>query len=198
MLERGVVVSHETIRRWCAKFGQAYANQLRRRRPRLGESSNTLGGVIPKRSRRTIPEAPPSGSPLQVGQRTQSWPPTRIGSDRLGPRRSTGRQRMEHRSGPARGRRPLRSVLAWPSAPTPPREPAAETPSTHMLRRERPAATAKARSRVRQPWTGPRREPVLRRALQSPITRRPTCGDVENPHGCARGATYADCSHRRL
>jgi putative transposase len=26
MLERGVVVSYETVRRWCAKFGQAYAN----------------------------------------------------------------------------------------------------------------------------------------------------------------------------
>src|SRR6478735_3574833 len=34
MLVRGVAVSYETIRRWCAKFGQAYANQLRRRRPR--------------------------------------------------------------------------------------------------------------------------------------------------------------------
>ncbi|MEU9370730.1 IS6 family transposase [Streptomyces avermitilis] len=37
MLERGVVVSYETIRRWCAKFGQAYANGLRRRRPRPGD-----------------------------------------------------------------------------------------------------------------------------------------------------------------
>ena len=36
MLARGVAVSHETIRRWCAKFGQAYANELRRRRPRPG------------------------------------------------------------------------------------------------------------------------------------------------------------------
>ncbi len=25
MLQRGVVVSYETVRRWCAKFGQAYA-----------------------------------------------------------------------------------------------------------------------------------------------------------------------------
>ena len=32
MLERGVVVSHETIRAWCQKFGQTYANGLRRRR----------------------------------------------------------------------------------------------------------------------------------------------------------------------
>jgi putative transposase len=38
MLERGVVVSHETVRQWCAKFGQTYANQLRRRRPRPGDT----------------------------------------------------------------------------------------------------------------------------------------------------------------
>ena len=37
MLERGVMVSHETIRRWCAKFGQSYANGLRRQRPRPGD-----------------------------------------------------------------------------------------------------------------------------------------------------------------
>jgi putative transposase len=37
MAERGVVVSHETIRQWCAKFGQTYANALRRRRPRPGD-----------------------------------------------------------------------------------------------------------------------------------------------------------------
>jgi putative transposase len=37
MLVCGVVVSYETVRRWCDKFGQAYANQLRRRRPRPGD-----------------------------------------------------------------------------------------------------------------------------------------------------------------
>ena len=37
MLERGVVVFHETIRQWCYKFGQTYANELRRRRPRPGD-----------------------------------------------------------------------------------------------------------------------------------------------------------------
>ena len=37
MLQRGVVVSYETIRLWCAKFGQAYANRLRRRRARPGD-----------------------------------------------------------------------------------------------------------------------------------------------------------------
>jgi putative transposase len=38
MLVGGVAVSYETIRRWCAKFGQAYANQVRRRRPRPGDT----------------------------------------------------------------------------------------------------------------------------------------------------------------
>jgi putative transposase len=28
MLQRGIIVSHETIRQWCAKFGQTYANAL--------------------------------------------------------------------------------------------------------------------------------------------------------------------------
>ncbi|MET8538451.1 IS6 family transposase [Streptomyces sp. NPDC005065] len=37
MLRRGVIVSHETVRRWCLKFGQAYADGLRRRRPRPGD-----------------------------------------------------------------------------------------------------------------------------------------------------------------
>jgi putative transposase len=37
MLQRGVVVSYETIRRWCAKFGPVYAAGLRRRRIRLGD-----------------------------------------------------------------------------------------------------------------------------------------------------------------
>ena len=37
MLDRGIVVSYETIRRWCAKFGQTYAVALRRRQPRPGD-----------------------------------------------------------------------------------------------------------------------------------------------------------------
>src|SRR5215208_1099278 len=34
--ERGIKVTYEAIRKWCRKFGQHYANQLRRRRPRPG------------------------------------------------------------------------------------------------------------------------------------------------------------------
>jgi putative transposase len=35
--ERGFTLSYEAVRYWCRKFGQAYANQLRRRRPRPGD-----------------------------------------------------------------------------------------------------------------------------------------------------------------
>ncbi len=34
---RGVVVSHETVRQWARKFGQAFANQIRRRLPCAGD-----------------------------------------------------------------------------------------------------------------------------------------------------------------
>jgi putative transposase len=37
LAERGVVLTYETIRQWCLKFGQTYANELRRRRPRPGD-----------------------------------------------------------------------------------------------------------------------------------------------------------------
>ncbi|WP_307082674.1 IS6 family transposase [Streptomyces canus] len=45
MLERGVVVSYETVRRWCLKFGQAYANALRHRQPGPGDKWH-LGEVF--------------------------------------------------------------------------------------------------------------------------------------------------------
>ncbi len=37
LAERGIVVTYETVRQWCLKFGQSYANQLRRRRARSGD-----------------------------------------------------------------------------------------------------------------------------------------------------------------
>jgi putative transposase len=37
MAERGISLTYEAVRSWCRKFGQAYANQLRRRRPRPGD-----------------------------------------------------------------------------------------------------------------------------------------------------------------
>jgi putative transposase len=51
LFERGVDVSHETVRIWCAKFGPDLAEALRHRKPRRGrvwhldEMRVTLGGV---------------------------------------------------------------------------------------------------------------------------------------------------------
>ena len=37
MSKRGVALTYETVREWCLKFGQTYANHLRRRSPRPGD-----------------------------------------------------------------------------------------------------------------------------------------------------------------
>ena len=37
LAERGVIVTYETVRQWCLKFGQQFANQLRRRRAQPGD-----------------------------------------------------------------------------------------------------------------------------------------------------------------
>ena len=38
LAERGIVVSYETIRSWCNKFGPAYARSIRKRRGSLGDT----------------------------------------------------------------------------------------------------------------------------------------------------------------
>jgi len=38
LAERGVILTYETVRQWCRKFGQADANGLRPRRPRPGDT----------------------------------------------------------------------------------------------------------------------------------------------------------------
>ncbi len=38
LAERGIILTYETVRQWCRKFGQTYANALRRRRPRPGDT----------------------------------------------------------------------------------------------------------------------------------------------------------------
>ena len=38
LAERGIIVSYETVRQWCRKFGPDYARQLRRRQGRLGDT----------------------------------------------------------------------------------------------------------------------------------------------------------------
>ena len=38
LAERGIAVSHESIRRWCTRLGADFARGLRRRRPRPGDT----------------------------------------------------------------------------------------------------------------------------------------------------------------
>jgi len=38
LAERGIIVSYEAIRQWCQKFGPDYANKLRKRQGRLGDT----------------------------------------------------------------------------------------------------------------------------------------------------------------
>ncbi len=45
LAERGVILTYETVRQWCRKFGQGYANELRRRRPQPGDKWH-LDGLI--------------------------------------------------------------------------------------------------------------------------------------------------------
>ncbi len=54
MLERGVIVSHETVRRRCVKFGQQYANAPAGRSP----NSNSGTGCGPGRRTASGPPAP--------------------------------------------------------------------------------------------------------------------------------------------
>jgi hypothetical protein len=37
MTQRGAVLTYKTVRQWCLQFGQTFANDLRRRRPRTGD-----------------------------------------------------------------------------------------------------------------------------------------------------------------
>src|SRR3954447_26671536 len=53
LAERGVVVSHESIRAWGLRFGRAFANALEKRRPRPGDKWHLdevfirIGGKLP-------------------------------------------------------------------------------------------------------------------------------------------------------
>ncbi len=38
LAERGIGVTHESIRQWCLKFGADFARKLRRRRPKPGDT----------------------------------------------------------------------------------------------------------------------------------------------------------------
>ena len=37
MASRGAILTYESIRQWCLKFGQVFANEIRRRQPKRGD-----------------------------------------------------------------------------------------------------------------------------------------------------------------
>jgi putative transposase len=43
LADRGVLVTGESIRHWCRKFGAEFARRLRRRRPRPGTNARAAG-----------------------------------------------------------------------------------------------------------------------------------------------------------
>ena len=69
MLASGVVVLHETIRQWTQKFGQGYANALRRRRPRPGDKWH-MDEVCVKINGGGITSGGPS---IRTGSYSMSW-----------------------------------------------------------------------------------------------------------------------------
>lgn len=59
MAERGVVLTYMTIRQWCLKFGQQYANEVKHSRPRTGDTWHAgRASFSPSMGKRT-----PSGEP---------------------------------------------------------------------------------------------------------------------------------------
>jgi putative transposase len=52
MAQRGIVLTYETIRKWCLKFGQLYANTLRHHRPCCGDKRHLDETVLTIRSQK--------------------------------------------------------------------------------------------------------------------------------------------------
>ena len=83
LAERGIVVTYETVRQWCLKFGQQYATQLRRHRPKTGDKWH-LDEVFLKINGKTsyLWRAVDKMAPCSI-----SW--YRVGGTRLQPRSSS-------------------------------------------------------------------------------------------------------------
>jgi hypothetical protein len=63
LLARGVTVTYEAIRKWCRKFGQLDANQLRRREAGGPAECGAPPAPLPQQPRRELPSAcPPAGA----------------------------------------------------------------------------------------------------------------------------------------
>lgn len=52
MAQRGVVLTYETVRQWCLKFGQTDANERRKRSPRCGDTWQMDEVVLPIRGKK--------------------------------------------------------------------------------------------------------------------------------------------------
>jgi putative transposase len=46
LAERGIIVTYESIRRWCLKFGPTYARRLKKRQGKLGDAWHLDEAVI--------------------------------------------------------------------------------------------------------------------------------------------------------
>ena len=104
LFERGIVVTYETVRRWVAKFGTHYADELRRREVRTGrtwhldEAATRIGGRLHWLWRAVDEHGQTLDVLLQVHRDTAAAerffrrllgaadgvPPARITTDRLG------------------------------------------------------------------------------------------------------------------
>ena len=133
MLERGVDVSYETIRAWCDRFGQQYANQLRRRGRRPGDKWHldevfvqingapavpvARGRPARQRARHSGPVAPKRGGRKEV------LPPTAQGP-------AVGAQGDRHRQArPLAGGAPRARAVGDPSPVEVPEQPRRELAS---------------------------------------------------------------------
>jgi len=105
------VVSDETIRQWCAPFGQVDANRLRRRRARPGDTWHLDEVVIEDQRRDPLPVTR-GRSARQCARRPGAVTPTRGGRHKLLPPTAHGtavraagaghRQARQLRAGPPR------------------------------------------------------------------------------------------------
>ena len=194
LLERGIVVSYETVRRWALKFGRAYARRLRRKRPsrrdiwHLDEVVVTISGQkhwlwrAVDQDGYVLDEVVQSRRNTKAAKRLlkrllkkQGCPPRRMITDKLGSYAAAHRQIMpevEHRShkGLNNGRR-IRTAV-----------PPARTDQTGLSICRRLQRFVNVFSAVRNLFVPPR-SPAPPGDPSSP----PQChGGVESRGGCRR------------